>query len=256
MSLTQIKAPSISQERERELVCFLKDNNLEIDNLRLLNLAFTHTSYANECKGESDSYERLEFLGDSILDMITAEYLFENYYAEYHEGDFTKIKAVVVSEDSLSEIARQKHFEKYILIGKGEASQGGATKKAIQADVMEAVIAAVFLDKGLDAAREYVLSFIPFQIEKVIRNRVSYKDYKTKLQEYWQKKKGKVPEYNTVGHSGPDHEQVFYVTVSLGGKVYGPASGKSKKHAEQNVAKYALIHLGLEPNNGSFEDRD
>ena len=189
MSLTQIKAPSISQERERELVCFLKDNNLEIDNLRLLNLAFTHTSYANECKGESDSYERLEFLGDSILDMITAEYLFENYYAEYHEGDFTKIKAVVVSEDSLSEIARQKHFEKYILIGKGEASQGGATKKAIQADVMEAVIAAVFLDKGLDAAREYVLSFIPFQIEKVIRNRVSYKDYKTKLQEYWQKKR-------------------------------------------------------------------
>ena len=112
MSLTQIKAPSISQERERELVCFLKDNNLEIDNLRLLNLAFTHTSYANECKGESDSYERLEFLGDSILDMITAEYLFENYYAEYHEGDLTKIKAVVVSEDSLSEIARQKHFEK------------------------------------------------------------------------------------------------------------------------------------------------
>ena len=77
-----------------------------------------------------------------------------------------------------------------------------------------------------------------------------------KLQEYWQKKKGKVPEYNTVGHSGPDHEQVFYVTVSLGGKVYGPASGKSKKHAEQNVAKYALIHLGLEPNDGSFEDRD
>ena len=252
----QIKAPSISEERERELLCFLNENNLEIGNLRLLNLDFSHTSYANECKGVSDSYERLEFLGDSILDMITAEYLFENYYAEYHEGDYTKIKAVVVSEDSLSEIARQKHFEKYILIGKGEASQGGANKKAIQADVMEAVIAAVYLDKGLEAAREYVLSFIPFQIEKVIRNRVSYKDYKTKLQEYWQKKKGKVPEYSTVGHSGPDHEQVFYVTVSLGGKVYGPASGKSKKHAEQNAAKYALIHLGLEPNDGSFEDRE
>ena len=118
----QIKAPSISEERERELLCFLKENNLERGNLRLLNLAFSHTSYANECKGESDSYERLEFLGDSILDMITAEYLFENYYAEYHEGDYTKIKAVVVSEDSFSEIARQKYFEKYILIGKGEGS--------------------------------------------------------------------------------------------------------------------------------------
>ena len=156
MLLAQIKAPSISEEREREHVCFLKENTLDITNLRLMNLAFTHTSYANECKGESDSYERLEFLGDSILDMITAEYLFENYYAEYHEGDFTKIKAVVVSEDSLSEVARQKHFEKYILIGKGEASQGGAMKKAIQADVMEAVIAAVFLECGLDAARDYV----------------------------------------------------------------------------------------------------
>lgn len=224
-------------------------------NLSLLNLAFTHTSYANECKGEGDSYERLEFLGDAVLDMITAQYLFENYYGKYHEGEFTKIKAVVVSEDSLSEVAVQKHFEKYILIGKGEAQQGGAGKKAIQADVMEAVIAAVYLDQGLEKARDYVLSFIPFQIEKVLRNRVPYKDYKTKLQEYWQKKRGRVPEYTTVGHDGPDHEQVFHVTVTIGGKTYGPVDGRNKKSAEQNAAHLALIHLGLEPNDGSFGDK-
>ena len=98
-----IKAPVLTEDRERELISFLKENSLSFNDLKLLNLAFTHTSYANECRGSSDSYERLEFLGDSILDMITAEYLFENYYNEYHEGDFTKIKAVVVSEDSLSE---------------------------------------------------------------------------------------------------------------------------------------------------------
>ncbi|MGN1164144.1 MAG: ribonuclease III [Candidatus Ornithospirochaeta sp.] len=251
-----MKAPSLTPERERELISFIEANKLKVKDLRLLNLAFTHTSYANECKGETDSYERLEFLGDAILDLITAEFLFENYYSEYHEGDFTKIKSVVVSEDSLSEIALQKHFEKYILIGKGEMQQGGAMKKAIQADVMEAVIAAVYLDCGMEEAREYVLSFIPFQIQKVLKNRVSYKDYKTKLQEYWQKKKGKVPEYTMVGHDGPDHQQVFHVTVSLGGKVYGPADGKSKKHAEQNVAKLALIHLGLEPNDGSIKNRE
>ena len=256
MYASLIKAPVLTEDRERELISFLKENSLSFNDLKLLNLAFTHTSYANECRGSSDSYERLEFLGDSILDMITAEYLFENYYNEYHEGDFTKIKAVVVSEDSLSEVARNRHFEKYILIGKGEALQGGAMKKAIQADVMEAVIAAVYLDQGLEKAREYVLSFIPFQIEKVIRNRVSYKDYKTKLQEYWQKKRGKVPEYTTIGHDGPDHEQVFHVTVTLGGKVYGPADGKNKKHAEQNAAKLALIHLGLEPNDGKKNDRE
>ena len=106
-----------------------------------------------------------------------------------------------------------------------------------------------YVKKGIKEGSRYIH-------RQMQRNRVSYKDYKTKLQEYLQKKKGRVPEYNTVGHSGPDHEQVFYVTVSLGGKVYGPASGKSKKHAEQNVAKYALIHLGLEPNDGSFEDRE
>ena len=249
MSSFPLKAPVLDSERERELICFQEDNSLRFNNIDLLNLAFTHTSYANEAKGGMDNNERLEFLGDAVLDMVTAQYLFENYYAVYHEGEFSKIKAIVVSEDSLSEIASRLEFERYLLIGKGEKSQGGARKKAIQADAMEAVIAAIYLDKGLEEAREFILSFIPSQIEKVLRNKVAYKDYKTKLQEFYQKRRGRVPVYTLVSQSGPDHDQVFSVTVQVEGKTYGPATGKSKKHAEQNAAREALIHLGLEPNN-------
>ncbi len=249
MAYFSAKAPALTSERERELVSFQKEHDLNFHNIELLNLAFTHTSFANEIKGGVDNNERLEFLGDAVLDLVTAEYLFENYYGKYHEGEFSKIKAIVVSEDSLSEIASKMGFERFLLIGKGEKSQGGGTKKAIQADSMEAVIAAIYLDSGLDKAREFILSFIPWQIENVLKNKVSYKDYKTKLQEYYQKRKGKVPQYNLISQYGPDHDQVFTVTVSLEGKVYGPAKGKSKKHAEQNVAREALIHLGLEPNN-------
>ncbi|MBO5770044.1 MAG: ribonuclease III [Spirochaetales bacterium] len=245
MNPYQSKAPLLSRERERELLSFTQDNNLRFDDLRLLNLAFTHTSYANEHKGAVDNNERLEFLGDSVLGMITAEYLFSSF-GKFHEGEFSKIKSVVVSEQSLSEVANSLHFEKYLLVGHGEFSQGGTKKKAIQADAMEAVIAAIYLDQGLDAAKSFVLSVIPAQVEKVLQNKVSYKDYKTVLQEYYQKRRGKVPTYQLVSQVGPDHDQVFSVTVTMGTKTYGPAEGKNKKSAEQAAAKMALIAIGLE----------
>ena len=145
------KAPALSQERKGELFSFTESLGLEFGEYRLLNLAFTHTSYANECKGEVDNNERLEFLGDSILGMITAEYLFSSF-TRFHEGEFSKIKAVVVSEESLSEVALSFHFDKYILVGRGERSQQGTMKKAILADALEAVIAALYLDQGLETA--------------------------------------------------------------------------------------------------------
>lgn len=238
-------APLITETRERELLFFLDENNLEFNDLTLLNLAFTHTSYANECRGDIDNNERLEFLGDSVLGMITAEYLFSSF-DKFHEGDFSKIKSIVVSESSLSEVASSLHFERYLLVGHGERNQGGEMKRAIQADALEAVIAALYIDQGFDSAKRFVLSFIPEQVEKVLANRISYKDYKTMLQEYYQKRRGKVPVYSLIGQTGPDHEQVFTMTVTLGTKVFGPAEGKSKKNAEQAVAKMALIALGLE----------
>lgn len=244
--ISEKKAPSVSNERLRELSLFEKSQNLSFNDITLLNLAFTHSSFANERKGIDDN-ERFEFLGDSVLDMITAEYIFENYYARHDEGDFSKIKAIVVSEDSLSEVALEMKFENYLLVGHGESNQGGAWKKAIQADALEAVIAAIYLDKGLEEARKFVLSFIPQQIEKVLKNKVSYKDYKTKLQEYCQKHNGKVPLYNLEKQEGSDHAQTFWMSVTVENIKYGPESGKNKKNAEQNVARLALIHLGLEP---------
>lgn len=257
MNSLSLKAPVLTEERKRELISFQKAHGLDFKDINLLNLAFTHTSFANETKGGVDNNERLEFLGDAVLDLITAEFLFENYYGVYHEGEFSKIKAMVVSEDSLSEIAQKMEFERYLLMGHGEMLQGGARKKAIQADAMEAVIASIYLDRGMEDARTFVLSFIPYQIEKVLKNKVTYKDYKTKLQEFYQKRRGKVPEYILVSQTGPDHDQVFSVSVKVEGKTYGPATGKSKKHAEQNAAREALIHLGLEPNNtGEIKNRD
>ena len=239
------KAPLLTEKRQRELSSFLKANDLKFSDLRLLNLAFTHTSYSNECRSASDNNERLEFLGDSVLGMITAEYLFSSF-TRFHEGEFSKIKAVVVSEESLSEVALRLGVNDYLLIGRGERSQGGNLKKAILADCMEAVIAALYLDQGLDAARRFVLSFIPGQVEKFLENKLSYKDYKTELQEFLQKRRGKVPRYILVSQTGPDHDQVFSVSVELGTKVFGPAEGKNKKSAEQAAAKLALIALGIE----------
>ena len=239
------KAPALTEERKRELFSFTESLGLSFDDYRLLNLAFTHTSYANECKGKVDNNERLEFLGDSVLGMVTAEYLFSSF-TWFHEGEFSKIKSVVVSEESLSEVALSLHFDRYILVGRGEKSQNGMMKKAILADAMEAVIASLYLDQGIESARKFVLSFIPQQIEKMLANRLSYKDYKTELQEYLQKRRGKVPKYVLVSQTGPDHDQVFSVTVELGTKVYGPAEGRNKKSAEQAAARMALIAIGLE----------
>lgn len=246
MDAQVIKAPRITHERERELFSFQEKYGLHFNDLRYLNLAFTHTSYANEQKEDVDNNERLEFLGDSVLGMITAEYLFSSFKS-LNEGDFSKIKASVVSEESLSEIAIEMGFDKYLLMGHGEELQGGKHKKAVLADAMEAVIAAIYLDQGLETAKRYTLSFISGQIDRYLKGSLDFKDYKTQLQEYLQKRKKMLPQYRLVGQSGPDHNQEFKVSVRVLDKEYGPASGKNKKSAEQKAAKLALTSLGLIP---------
>lgn len=231
-------------ERERELFSFEERYGLKFNDIRYLNLAFTHTSYSNEQRGDVDNNERLEFLGDSVLGMITAEYLFSSFKS-LNEGDFSKIKASVVSEESLSEIAVSMHFDKYLLMGHGEELQGGKRKKAVLADAMEAVIAAIYLDQGLDAARRYTLSFIKDQIDRYLKGSLDFKDYKTQLQEYLQKKRKELPKYKLISQSGPDHSQEFKVSVIVLDKEYGPAIGKNKKSAEQSAAHIALKSLGL-----------
>jgi len=240
------ESKKLSPERKKELQEFCKNLNLHFKNLNILDLAFHHRSYSNENK-EHKIYnnERLEFLGDSVLGLATAAFLYDDM-ENNQEGDLARIKSNVVSEQSLAPIAIEKmHIDKYLVLGKGEEMTGGRTKKAILADAVEAVIGALYLDSGYEAAEKLVLELIIPEIRKV-QNDKGNKDYKSILQEYYQKKYKLCPRYELNDRKGPDHDMTFFVSVKLGDKVIGPTSGKSKKTAEQNVAKLALEMLGVE----------
>lgn len=229
----------VSPERISQLSAFCKPLGLKFNDIELLDLAFHHRSYSNEhSQHKRYNNERLEFLGDSVLGMVTAAFLYEDM-AENPEGDLAKIKASVVSEKSLAPIGRTIGVDKMLVMGKGEEMSGGRNKNAIIADCVEAVIGAYYLDSGYDKAKTFVLEFIIPEIRNVQQNK-GHMDYKTMLQELFQKKSKKCPFYELIKSIGPDHNQTFFVSVHLGDDVYGPAEGKSKKEAEQNAAKIAF----------------
>ena len=206
----------------------------------LLHRALSHSSYVNERANEHQSNERLEFLGDSVLGFITAEY----YYAQfktYPEGDLTKLRAAMVCEKSLCVFARELDLGKYLLLGKGEICTGGRERPSILADAFEALIAAIYLDGGIDAARTFVLRYV----HKAAGKAGAFHDYKTKLQEVIQKNPEESVEYVHVGESGPDHDKRFEVEVHLNSNIIGKGVGKSKKLAEQEAAREALTLLGI-----------
>ena len=225
----------LSKERKSQLIKFCKSVKISFNNLDLLNQAFCHRSITNEVKYFKIN-ERLEFLGDSVLGMVTASYLYNHY--DIVEGDLAKIKSVVVSEKILSEIALEINIQNLLILGKGEEKSGGRKKPAILADCMEAIIGAYYLDSGFKSVEKYVLSFMIPQIEKVFDSGI--KDYKTILQEKFQKISKMCPRYELISKTGPEHAQVFSVVVHLNDMTYGPCSGNSKKQAEQEVAKLAL----------------
>lgn len=232
----------VSQERKVQLQEFCKPLGLKFNDIELLDLAFHHRSYSNEhTQHKRYNNERLEFLGDSVLGMVTAAFLYEDM-AENPEGDLAKIKASVVSEKSLAPIGLSIGIDRMLVLGKGEEMSDGRKKPAIIADCVEAVIGAYYLDSGYEKANEFVLRFIIPEIRKVQQNKGNM-DYKTMLQEYFQKKSKQCPFYELNKTSGPDHNQTFFVSVHLGSKVFGPAEGKSKKEAEQKAAKIAYDTL-------------
>ena len=232
---------NLSPKRVQELTAFAKNISIKFSNINLLELAFTHRSVANEKGQKHINNERLEFLGDSVLGMATAAYLYE-HFMDNPEGDLAKIKSSVVSEQSLAPIALKIGIDKMLILGKGEEMSGGRHKKAILADAVEAVIGAYYLDAGYKAAEKLVLSFMIPAIDNYVSDKGS-KDYKTLLQEAHQKKYKSCPNYELIKETGPDHERTFWVTVHLKNASYGPESGKSKKEAEQNVAKKAWLEL-------------
>ena len=235
-------APVLSENRKRELFSFQAKVGLSFNDINLLNNAFIHSSYANEVRNGICDNERLEFLGDSVLSVSVSEWLYLNL--EGDEGECSRVRSFVVSEEALYEVAITLGLDKLMVMGHGEELTGGRHKKAILADCTEAVIASVFLDKGFDEARSFVLREIVPIIEKVLENRYR-KDYKTLLQVHVQKKWKIVPTYTLVSAMGPENDPVFYMTVSFHGQTFGPANGKTKKDAEQKVAKIALDELGV-----------
>jgi ribonuclease-3 len=200
----------------------------------------THKSFNYEINSYNfNHYERLEFLGDAVLDLVITEMLM-NHYPDYQEGELSRLRSSYVNESALAMAARRHNLGEYLLIGKGEEATGGRDKDSILADVMESVIGAVYLDGGLDAATEVILRLIPKLLYDSEDNGVS-KDFKSMVQEFAQKKWRTRPEYFLISEQGPDHEKIFQVELSINGKVYGSGEGRSKKEAEQEAAKEAWI---------------
>ena len=209
-------------------------------NLSLLQNALTHSSYANERWHNSLlSNERLEFLGDSVLGMLVAEYLYRTF-PDRPEGELTRMRADMVCEHTLAAAANRIGLGDHLLLGHGEDRLGGRNRESILADAVESVIAACFLDGGLEAALQFVQKYILVEVPVRKLNNV---DYKTSLQELVQQKKNQVLSYALVGQSGPDHDKQFDVEVMLNGNVVGRGSGRSKKRAEQMAAKAAVEAL-------------
>lgn len=214
---------------------FEKNIGYEFSSKDLLKTALSHTSYANE--KNTNSNERLEFLGDSILEFVTSEYLYENY-SHLSEGEMSKLRATTVCEDSLVVVANRLEFSKYILLGRSE-SPFKKVKKAILADSVEAVIAAMYLDSGIESVKSFIINNLKNTIE-MNSHHVGEKDYKTVLQEKLQENGEISIKYAIIRESGPDHNKTFEAALEVNGEIVATGTGQSKKKAEMEAAKNAL----------------
>ncbi len=208
-------------------------------NKELLKNALTHTSYAYEHRVKSN--EKLEFLGDSILEFISSKYLYNNY-PKLKEGEMTKVRATVVCEDSLYKIASKHNFSDFLYVGKSEQIHQGNRKVAIMADSVEALIAAIYFDSGLEEAEKFIISNLKDEIEIASKN-VGMKDHKTVLQEKLQVHGNVDIKYEIINETGPDHDKTFTAQVKLNGKILAQGVGKTKKQAEMDAADKALKNI-------------
>ncbi len=218
---------------------FEKNIGYEFKNKKFLRKALTHTSYAYENNVESN--EKLEFLGDSILEFISSKFLF-NEYRKLKEGEMTKVRATVVCEDSLYKVALKHNFSDFLNLGKSESANQANLSKAILADSVEAVIAAIYLDSNLENAEKFIIENLSEAIQ-VASEHVGTKDYKTVLQEKLQINGNVNIKYNIINEIGPDHDKIFESKVECNGKVLGTGTGRNKKASEMMAAKNALENL-------------
>lgn len=221
---------------------FMKNLEYRFKNDELLKTALTHSSYANENKSSGiQNNERLEFLGDSVLNLIITNYIYTNY-PDMPEGEMTKIRASVVCESTLKDISVLLKIGEVILLGKGENTSGGRNRPSILSDAFEAILGAIYLDGGFEIAKSFVLKFLADPVNESVKG-IGVIDYKTRLQELLQKNGDVSIHYEVIDEVGPDHNKEFHVQVKRGDKLLGKGIGRSKKEAEQNSAKHALESL-------------
>ncbi len=239
---TKTESPSDEQTIARE---FQNKFQIRFENENLIVTALKHRSYLNVTNEERvASNERLEFLGDAVLDLVVTHYLFGKF-PKRTEGELSKIKSILVSKPVLAEIAMDLSLGSLLLLNRGEEKTGGRQRQSILADTFEAVIGAIYLDKGLAYSEDFIMNNLLVKFKSIMQREL-YKNYKSMLLEYAQSDLGKLPEYRIIRESGPDHDKSFVIGVYLNGDKVGQGAGKSKKTAEQEAAKYALQRLGLD----------
>ena len=228
--------------RLSEIRKFAKENDIPVQNAELLNIALTHTSYANEHKNETiHDNERLEFLGDAVLDLVVGEYLFLRF-PQWPEGELTRAKASAVCKPACAECAAKFHIGDYMRLGKGEEASGGRTRISILGDAFEAVIGAIYLDNNYDVAARFILSHLKKFLDLIDRGDYDH-DYKSDLQEIVQKHGDADIRYTLIRDEGPDHDKTIWMELTVNGKKLGCGMGKSKKEATQRAAKEAIEKL-------------
>ena len=231
-----------NKERLEEVRRFAEKNSIPVQNLQLLNIALTHTSYANEHKNEViHDNERLEFLGDAVLDLVVGEYLFLRF-PSWPEGELTRAKASAVCKPACAECSSLMDVGSYLRLGKGEEMSGGRTRVSILGDAFEAVIGAVYLDNNYEITARFILGHLKKYLDLIDEGNYDY-DYKTDLQELVQRHGEVNIHYDVIHDEGPDHDKTIWMQVTINGKRFGTGIGKNKKEAAQRAAKEAIQKL-------------
>lgn len=234
---------NLSKERLEKIKKFEESIGYTFKDKNLIDVAFTHSSYINETKEENKhSNERLEFLGDSVLDLIVSEELYKNH-KNYPEGKLTKIRSRIVCTSSFSKASEKFNLSDYLLFGKGEINHQGKNKKSVKADTFEAFCAALYLDAGYEYLKNFLLKNYLGTVKKLLNDDLLFIDYKTKLQEYFNKTSKIILKYKLVKEEGPEHDKTFYMEVYAKNKKLSQGFGKNKKEAEQMAAKKAYKKL-------------
>lgn len=227
----------------KDFKTFEETAGIAFNNVELLRQAFTHRSYLNEHRGESVGHnERLEFLGDAVLELVSTHFLYTTF-PQHAEGDLTAYRAALVNATTCAEVATELGMNEYLLLSRGEAKDTGRARGVLLANAFEALIGAIYMDQGYDAARDFIHAHLLPKIDDIIKKRL-WQDAKSTLQEKSQEAHGVTPVYSVLEETGPDHDKQFIVGVYIGEKLLAKGSGKSKQEAEQSAARAAIEAKG------------